>query len=557
MNANTALKFVVVFVAVGLLWSCSDKNYKKTSRATGWDITGKDGGLAYNSKYKGQKTGPGLVFIEGGTFTMGRVADDPMHDWNNTPTKQNVSSFYMDETEVTNRMYMQYLDWLRYTFPPSDEKYAKIYDSALPDTLVWRTPLGDHKDLTDNYLRHPAYQNYPVVGVTWVQANEFSKWRTDRVNEKYMEDDGYFAKGARFDHEKGTQFSTDAYLVNPKSTYGGNDSLVRGGKNANKNIAVVQGDTINRYVKLKDGVISPAYRLPTEAEWEYAAMGLSSNREYNNYRGRKKYPWDGLNTTSNKRRSKGDQLANFKQGYGDYSGVAGWSSDGASVTNEIKSYAPNDYGLYDMAGNVAEWVADVYRPKVDMELNDFNYYRGNVYTQNRLTEDGKVEIRDYEGIELDTLSNGRVVVNGLPGEVVREEIDDDQIYLRTNYDRSDNRDYMDGDKQSSRFFNGDDEVELPPSQRMYNSPLDNVVSVMDSTSGRGTVSKEYDTDIRTTLISNESRVVKGGSWKDNAYWLDPAQRRFYPQNMATNYIGFRNAMSRVGADSEKGRRTRR
>ena len=65
---------------------------------------------------------------------------------------------------------------------------------------------------------------------------------------------------------------------------------------------------------------------------------------------------------------RGDQLANFKQGKGDYGGIAGWSDDGADITAEVKSYKPNDYGLYDMAGNVAEWVADVYRPIVDDEL---------------------------------------------------------------------------------------------------------------------------------------------------------------------------------------------
>src|SRR5699024_6074318 len=220
---------------------------------------------------------------------------------------------------------------------------------------------------------------------------------------------------------------------------------------------------------------------------------------------------DGSKTTSDKRRDRGDQLANFKQGYGDYSGVAGWSSDGADVTNEIKSYPPNDFGLYDMAGNVAEWVADVYRPKIDMELNDFNYYRGNVYTQTAIDENGNVKIIDGESVKIDTLSNGKLAVTGLPGEVERELIEDDETYMRTNYDRSDNRDYWSGDKQSSRYYTGDDDEEFLESHLMYNSPLDNVVSVVDS-AGIRSIEKEYDTKNRTTLISNESHEDKVVSW---------------------------------------------
>ena len=75
--------------------SCSkSSSSKNTSRATGWKINAKEGGFQYSPEAKEQETGPGLVFIEGGTFTMGRVQDDPMHDWNNSPNQQHVQSLY-------------------------------------------------------------------------------------------------------------------------------------------------------------------------------------------------------------------------------------------------------------------------------------------------------------------------------------------------------------------------------------------------------------------------------------------------------------------------------
>jgi gliding motility-associated lipoprotein GldJ len=256
-------------------------------------------------------------------------------------------------------------------FPPSNENYRRIYEGALLDTLVWRNRLGYNEVMTNNYLRHPAYADYPAVGVSWIQAVEFSNWRTDRVNEKILEDEGITARNARYEVKSGETFNTETYLNAPTLTYGGNDSITRGGKRS-QGIAKRSKDSTHLYIQRKDGLLMPSYRLPTEAEWEYAALGLVGLRSYNVYRGRKKYPWDGQYSRSGKRRSLGDQMANFKQGDGDYGGIAGWSDDGADITAQVKSYDPNDYGLYDMAGNVAEWVADVYRPIVDDEFNDFN-----------------------------------------------------------------------------------------------------------------------------------------------------------------------------------------
>ncbi|MEP2935841.1 MAG: gliding motility lipoprotein GldJ [Gilvibacter sp.] len=554
MKQPTVLKLVAIVFLSMTIFSCSkSRDYKSSSRATGWKMNSKDGGFQYNPKAKEQETGPGLVFIEGGTFTMGKVQDDPMHDWNNTPNQQHVQSFYMDETEVTNLMYLEYLDWIKQVFPPVEDNYRLIYEGALPDTLVWRNRLGFNEVMTNNYLRHPAYAEYPVVGVSWIQAVEFSNWRTDRVNEMILEQEGFTARGAKTSVDAGQGFSTQTYLNAPTQTYGGNDSITRGGKRS-ASLLKRNTDSTNLYVQRKDGLLLPAYRLPTEAEWEYAALGLVGLRSYNVYRGRKKYPWDGQYTRSGNRRSRGDQLANFKQGDGDYGGIAGWSDDGADITAQVKSYEANDYGLYDMAGNVAEWVADVYRPIVDDEFNDFNYYRGNVYTKNSIGEDGKVKIVTADSIVFDTLSNGKIVARNLPGEILQVPVDDNETYLRTQFSDSDNRDYRDGDKRSTRYFESfNDDSEYDDEKRMYNSPKHFVAG---DTTGQG-LERQYDQSTkRTTLINNEVRVYKGGSWRDRDYWLDPAQRRYFPEDMATDFIGFRCAMSRVGSKSKDRKRPR-
>ena len=550
VNKIVALQVMMSIVLMFGTASCSKKSSSsRASRATGWDVDSQNGTAARNAGKK-QQAGPGLVFVEGGTFTMGKVQDDVMHDWNNTATQQHVQSFYMDETEVTNGMYLEYLEWLKKVFPPTEESYKNIYAGASPDTLVWRNRLGYNETMTNNYLRHPSYANYPVVGVNWIQAVEFSKWRTDRVNEAVLEKNGYIKKGAKTqDITAESLFNTEGYLASPSTSYGGNEEVVLkkspNGRRPRKGKDGAVEEQKNVYAQRSSGVILPEYRLPTEAEWEYAAAADVGQREYNIYKGQKKYPWSGDYTRSAKRKNRGDQLANFKQGNGDYGGIAGWSDDGADITNAIKSYPPNDFGLYDMAGNVAEWVADVYRPIIDNEANDFNYFRGNLYGKNKIGKDGKIEIVTKENIKYDTLSNGKVVARNLPGEIAQVPVDENETYLRQNFSKSDNINYRDRDKQSSRYYDFGEAADDSKKETMYNSPLHNV-----TTDSLGNMVRKYDnTSKRTTLINDKTRVYKGGSWRDRAYWLDPAQRRYFPQDMATDYIGFRCAMSRVGSKS--------
>ena len=453
-----------------ILTGCSRNGSVKSgeSSATGWKI-GEKGGFDYKGKdYKDQIQGPNLILIHGGTYTKGRVQDDVMKDWNNAPTRMQVRSFYMDETEVTNLMYIEYLEWLKRVFVDQPE----IYLSALPDTLVWRNQLGYYDDMVNNYLRHPAFRTHPVVGVSWQQASNFAKWRTNRVNELILEEKGWIAKGARTsdDIQGVTNFDTETYLKRPDLVYGGNYTAenVKSAENDTEDqtqsfvgrraqITIRGEGTEEDDVKVTNasveyGIVLPEYRLPTESEWEYAALGLAGIREYNSYQGKKKYPWSGDTSRVTQSRNAGDQLANFKQGRGDFSGVAGWSNDDAEITADVYQYPPNDFGLYGMAGNVSEWVADVYRPLTNNEVSDMNYFRGNLF-QTYITEDGKASVNN-DVINYDDNPNGRSVYSQLPGSIQKEDIvpnDFDSEFtshelLNSNGLVDNNLAYADGDK---------------------------------------------------------------------------------------------------------------
>ena len=266
-----------------------------------------------------------------------------------------------------------------------------MYAAALPDTMVWRSPLGFNEDNGEQLLASPFFPRLPPLLVLLGNKHtNYAKWRTERVNEGLLEREGYIEKGVSLQIDSispGNEFNTQTYLRAPDKVYGGNIADVAG-RNAQPRGRETDSTALT-FVKREKGLLLPEYRLPTEAEWEYAALGLSELREYNSYRGKKKYPWSGDSTRSTKRRNEGDQLANFKQGKGDYSGVAGWSSDNADITAPVRAFPANSFGLYGMAGNVAEWVADVYRPIINSDVSDMSYYRGNLYTKPAIGEDGK------------------------------------------------------------------------------------------------------------------------------------------------------------------------
>ncbi len=548
------LKLTLVLLALLLLGSCKRQS-RNNSVLTGWEFNNPKYGnyIKGTSSTEGDKPPNGMVTIVGGAFTMGQVQDDVMFDWNTTPQKMHIRSFYMDEAEVTNAEYSLYIQHMKDIFPPSEEKYKHIYNSILPDTLVWRKSLGNTDLLSENYLRHPSYADYPVVGVSWLQANQYCKWRTNAVNLKTLIDKGHLKNILANDTIRNF-FDTDVFFTDAKLLFEGDTTIYKKGiKTARKKgqAKPAKGAFQGRAITKSDGVLQQKFRLPTEAEWEYAAKAIIENREYNNIKGRKKYAWNGKFTRDKSKRYRGDQLANFKQGKGNYSGLSGWSTDGSDIPIRIKSYPANAFGLYDMSGNVAEWVADVYRPIIDADANDFNYFRGNIFTKKMIDKDGKVVIAggmsDESKITYDTLDNGKIVPINLPGTIKYIPITKDDTYLRRNYNKGNNSDVGDGDQLSSRFYDDDDDDQYSGRARMYNSP---------TKTQNDSLSKTYDKKKRTTLISDNTRVYKGGSWLDREYWLDPAQRRYLPEYMATSYIGFRCVTDKVGPMTYKKRKPR-
>lgn len=557
------------------------------SGATGWNYNDSKNGGFEKVGFEEQENGPGLILIEGGQFTMGRVTDDLRHEWDHIPRTVTVSSFYMDEVEVTNFYWLEYLYWLDRVFAAD---YPEIYKKALPDTLVWRSKLAYNEPYVEYYLRHPAYRDYPVVGINWLQANDYCAWRTDRVNEVILIREGLFEHYPNQINED--HFTTDAYLASQYES----GKKVDGVTDFNPN-----RDTRN--IKMEDGVLLPRYRLPTEAEWEYAAYGLVGNTVDERVVERRIYPWNGhwVRYDSRKKGGQfyGDFRGNFMRGRGDYMGVAGSLNDNADVTAPVFSYWPNDYGLYNMAGNVSEWVMDVYRPLSFEDDDDFRPFRGNVFKTKVLNSDGVIQdkhdlvIYDIDGIkyfltEFQLAMQGRAtdeeaalidetltmidqaidlnntrkhdqamqrvqemveaikasaipsdiqpkLLSGIsdyqadqPGDIRWRNVTVEENIDRRNYRAADNIDFTDGDVMSSIYY---DQPEFE------GNPM-------------------YDWG-KTSLVNDRSRVYKGASWADRIYWANPGTRRHLDERQSTATIGFRCAMTRVGSPMGMGDDKRR
>ncbi len=326
--------------------------------------TGELVGVFNRPKWKGINP-YGMVYVPSGTLHVGVGDEDLSKQLVSRPKSISIQGFFMDETEITNNEYRQFVtwvqdsiahetlqhlleddggdfdkalidwemdidweedaeeledmyyqgnerfagrkemdvskfifefqwyDWQRAAHDRTSNRTSHIHKEKIPiypDTLCWVRDYAYsyNEPMTRNYFWHPAFDDYPVVGVNWKMAKAFCYWRAKLW---------------------------DMYSI----------------------------DQIN----------TEDFRLPTEHEWEYAARGGREGAPY---------PWGAYYT----RNAKGCLLANFKPGRGNY------PEDGGLYTVKADGYYPNDYGLYCMAGNVAEWTETAYYENAYTFMHDLN-----------------------------------------------------------------------------------------------------------------------------------------------------------------------------------------
>ncbi len=563
-----------------LLCACKSSDTKdlntKYSNTTGWTYNNQNT-TKMEAKIGGVNGTPiGMVLIEGGKLEIGQTDEFITAPRDAAPRSISVGSFYMDKYEITNINWREYQNWTDIVF---GRVAPNLVRNILPDSTVWREELAYNEPYVQEYYQHPAFALYPVVGVSWKQATDYCRWRTDRVNEKFLVDAGaiiptpfqdvlgmvfeseiyeedtdeareeasvdvkeqirawqaevfnlthkhYELDSAEIREETGEiddegnpmyeyhmeyrpsyEYIRDQFVFNSEKYLYDKTYVPVYGKHPQQNYYENYNGEM-RKIQKKDGILVVGYRLPTEAEWIFAAYAPVVKNDGGDFVTEGKiYPWSGYHPRNVSDKQKGQMQANFVRGKGDYMGVSGALNDGYLITAPVNAFAPNDFGLYNMAGNVNEWVMDVYRETTNEEATEYNSFRGNIYHTNwKMDADG--------GLLLDSV-----------GCLIPEVKDT----------LADKRNFRDGDASSII------KTEYP--LHMDSTTIASILKLYPEMDGKF---KLDPTDVLAPRINDESRLYKGGSWKDRVYWLNPTSRRYLDENQSSSSIGFRCAMTVIG-----------
>lgn len=394
------LSKVFILLSTTLFFSCNS-GHGVTSSTTGWPYDFKAENAFKKTSVAASNVPPGMVEIPGWSYTIDDVEDYVTASRRIKPNELNtrrtisVNSFYMDQHEVRNIDWREYQAWLTAVYSKvAPEKIEK----TKPDIKAWTEGLGENDPFMMNYFTHPSFNEYPVVCISWEQAADYCEWRTDRANELQLIKMGVI---------KAPDFKAIAQL----ETLAEVENTVFSSK---RFFNSVQDNLAASY----NGMFYD-FRLPSEDEWEFAAY---TRKKTDTEKSIKVYPWAKKSYGKITQRQQDQLKAHYNQENSPLNNVNVFSR-----TVPVGNYAPNDFGLYNMAGNVNEWVFDQYG-------------------------------------------------------------------TRGNLNKVDSVDVLD--------------VFLPAYHK-----------------------------------NNDSRVYKGGSWKDPIYWLHPSTRRYLDRKSGANDIGFRCAMS--------------